>query len=125
MLSRVYPQSPVLAEMLAESTGSWVITPERIEFLSEYRRRLSPRNMAVVDELLGQARNGARVWVCTGEIYAAMHELQVAGSLPTRGDAREALERLLRGADGDRIGHREWVKEAAQFLRRISEALPD
>ena len=118
-LSEAALDGDVLLEMLSEQSGCWTITSERVALLREYLPRVSERNRGAIEDMLREVNSGKRIWPCTGEMYAALHEIRDLRREPTMADIAKVLRSVEDGSRRDGVDHRQWVKDAVSLMRRM------
>jgi hypothetical protein len=107
-----------IVEMLNERSGMWDVTPERVALLRDSRDRLSESNMEVADLMLEIAKSEV-IWVCKGEYYSVLKEMQILSASPSDDEIQQTLDLVIASSKQDRVDHREWVKKTISLLQRL------
>jgi len=119
-LAEIAKRNDPIVNMLNDRSGLWEITPERVSLISKYRDQVSRGGMETADLMLEIAESEV-LWVCKGEYYALLKEIQVLTTHPSKEEITQAIDTMVSAAKRDRVDHREWVKDTISFLRRLSK----
>jgi hypothetical protein len=118
-LADIAERSSPIVEMLNERSGLWDVTQERVSLISKYRNQVSPSNAEVADLMLEIAKSEV-LWVCKGEYYALLKEIQSLTGSASKAEIVETMNMVITASKTDRIDHREWVKKTISLLRKLS-----
>jgi hypothetical protein len=111
-----------IVRMMQDMSGMWDVTVERVDLIRSSLKRLSSSNQKVANEMLDVATDH-NIWVCKAEYYAVLVAIQKLSLAPTRDEILGAIKMVSESADRDRVGHREWVTNVVDILRRVSDGM--
>jgi len=110
----------IIATMLCDQTGFWVITSERVALLKANRNKVHGVHREAIDELISSSK-GKRMWECRAEFMAALQQILSIYQRPTEQDLRAVLQDLRVGSSMEGMTEQAWVKGAVTFLERLIE----
>lgn len=111
----------VVAELLNDRTGLWLISDKRKDVIRENVDALSPRAFSAAQEMLAIADLGERFWPTKAEYYVVLSEIKTLSISASKSDIEAVIEEVTNGAMRDRVAHREWVKRALGILAKLSK----
>lgn len=121
MSTSVNESLAIVAGMINDRSGLWLVTEERVALIREKISLLSRRAQPTAQEMLAIADSGGKFWPTKAEYYALLMEMKRDAVLVSKSQVDAVVDGIIKGARLDNISDKIWVKQALDILARISK----